>query len=452
MEYLNSNSQERELHQLQQLQDKAKKSCMTSFRLLHSHLNVLSINDLKRHGSEGGYEREFASLFVQDVQTFTGTMLLNLDQLEKQLDKEEFQEERSMAAFWFRETLLQHMGNVKKSVAERTHHKREYDIRMNERQMQSRESKVVSSIALDASLDIRPINDQKPSAEVHLTAQHNVLANEQQHTNQSEPSYDTYLSNDIAHNYYLEEAKKKTQNKIRNLKPSVMHTTSLQNTTNGRKPKPRSNNQTSRSLPIPKSSRGMLNEVNSRAKVQSLKSRNNIKPAKRIANVNKSERCISKGYRFSPNKFFVVHEKPNTPRSCLRWKSTGRIFKTTGLRCIPTGKMFIDCTTKVDSKPLNGSNDDITNPYEGDQTLNVSTCTLNLSAGLVPQPPSPIPNLPPTKNDWDTVFFPLFDEHFNPQPRAIFSVSAAVAAPRAVDPAGSPSSTTIDQDVPSAST
>nr|GEU68883.1 hypothetical protein [Tanacetum cinerariifolium] len=381
------------------------------------------------------------------------------------------------------------MGNVKKYVAERTRHKRQYDRRMKERHMQSRESKVVSSKALDASLvvtecsgtksdehiissssgtyithvmhaDIRPVNDQEPSAEVHLITQHNVLANEQQHTDQSEPSYNTYLLekvdsnttldltnmchmggeidhhaeqdqlqaknsiinnlkkqiksvleksneakvkhdidvaktinielehkvakllkdnetlkkhykdlydsikekgftiealknklrkliensvntkfakpsilgkpvlqllrnqsvvrqptafrserpkfskprftsqvdvnsvlskpvtpyyfpkvkesvfvkpnhviasgssrnsskesyglNDMAHNYYLEEAKKKTQDKIINLKPSVMHTTSLQNTTNGGKPKPRSDNQTSRSLPVPK--------------------------------------------------------------------------------------------------------------------------------------------------------------------------------------------------------
>ncbi|GKE68612.1 hypothetical protein Tco_1526684 [Tanacetum coccineum] len=99
MESLNSNSQERELHQLQQMQHKAKKSCMKSFRLLHSHLKVLSIDDLKRPGSKGGYEQAFASLFDQDVQTFTGTMLLNLDQLEHQLDKEEFQEIGSMDAF-----------------------------------------------------------------------------------------------------------------------------------------------------------------------------------------------------------------------------------------------------------------------------------------------------------------------------------------------------------------
>ncbi|GJX21757.1 hypothetical protein Tco_0226202 [Tanacetum coccineum] len=780
MESLNSNSQERELYQLQQMQHKAKESCMKSFRLLQSHLQVLSYNDLKINGC---LERAFATLFEQDVQTFTGIMLLNLDQLEKQLDKDEFQGDRSMAAFcvinkqfqmfidtqftWdydsqmtekyfaeytgievkqFRETLLLHMGNVKKSLAERTRHKRQYDRRMNERQMQSRESKVVSSKALDASLvvtecsgtksdkhdtssssrtyithavdvDIRPVNDQVPFAEVQLTAQHNVPANEQQHTEQSEPIYDTYLlekvdsnntpdstnmchrggeidqdaeqyqakspllkaelvkskemieketynelsrrflllekhcisleisiqhkeesfqsnkpcknqdapefreffeindlkaqlqakttlicnlknqiksvkdasneakvkheidvletinielessvakllaeneklnkenehlkqtykelydsikktriqtkdhndsliaqvnsktvenadlkaqiqekvfanvalknelrklkgnsvdtkfakpsilgkpvlqpprnqsvvrqpnafkserpnfskprfasqvdvnnvlskpvtphylpkvreyvlakphhviapgsfrnsqeepygSNDMAHNHYLEEARKKTQERNRNSKPSVMHTTSLQNTTNGSKPNPRSNNQISRSLPVSKSSCGMSNgvslvdhsrnsssfsdskhfvcstchkcvfnanhdncitkflkEVNSRAKVQSPKTRNNTKPVEPKSHTQKPSRQIAIGQRFSPKKSSAVHEKPNTPRSCLRWKPTGRIFKIAGLRWIPTGKMFTDNTTKVDSEP-----------------------------------------------------------------------------------------------------
>ncbi|GJZ65360.1 hypothetical protein Tco_0622056 [Tanacetum coccineum] len=220
------------------------------------------------------------SFTSQDVQTFTSTILQNLDQLEKQFDKEELQEDRPKAAFWvinkqfqmfidsqftwdydsqmtekyfakytgievkqFRETLLQHMGNVKKSVAERTRHKRHYDNMMNERQMQSKEGNVDSSKALDASLvvtkcsviesknsnsehafnksvnessgiesrkqdtssssenyithavdaDIRPANDHVPFVEVQLNAQHNVLANEQKHTEQSEPIYDTYL-------------------------------------------------------------------------------------------------------------------------------------------------------------------------------------------------------------------------------------------------------------------
>ncbi|GKB90958.1 hypothetical protein Tco_0963230 [Tanacetum coccineum] len=641
MESLNSNSQERELYQLQQMQHKAKESCMKSFRLLQSHLQVLSYNDLKINGC---FERAFATLFEQDVQTFTGIMLLNLDQLEKQLDKDEFQGDRSMAAFcvinkqfqmfidsqftWdydsqmtekyfaeytgievkqFRETLLLHMGNVKKSLAERTRHKRQYDRRMNERQMQSRESKVVSSKALDASLvvtecggtksdehitssssgtyithavdaDIRPVNDQVPFAEVQLTAQHNVLANEQQHTEQSEPIYDTYLlekvdsnttpdstnmchrggeidqdaeqykvkspllkaelvrskemieketynelsrsvkeasneakvkididvietinielehsvakllavneqlhkenehlkqtykelydlikktrvqnkdnireyvrakphhviapgssrnsqeesygSNDMAHNHHLEEARKKILERNRNSKPSVMPFVRLQNTANGSTPNPRRTNQTSRSLPISKSScvtimvvpkadhsrnsssfsdskhffcstchkcvlnanhdaciTKLLNEVNSR-KVKPHKTKNSNDIVEQKSHTQKPGRQIFSGHGFSPKKTFAVYEK-TSPRSCLRWKSTGKIFTTVGLKWIPTGKLFDSCTSKVDSEPPNGSNDDITNPYECDQTLNVSADILNLSAGTYCNP------------------------------------------------------------------
>ncbi|GJW88898.1 hypothetical protein Tco_0164238 [Tanacetum coccineum] len=219
-----------------------------------------------------------------------------------------------------------------------------------------------------------------------------------------------YGSSVMAHNHYLEEARKKTQERNRNSRPSVMHTTSLQNTANGSKPNPRSNNQISRSLPVSKSSCGMSNgvslvdhsrnsssfsdskhfvcstchkyvfnanhdncitkflkEVDSRAKVQSPKTRNKNKPVKPKSHTQKPGRQIVIGQRFSPKKSSVVHEKPNTPRSCLRW--------------IPTRKMFTDNTTKVDSEPPNGSNGDMTNPYECDQALNVSAGTTNSSAG-----------------------------------------------------------------------
>nr|GEZ34082.1 Gag-Pol polyprotein [Tanacetum cinerariifolium] len=62
----------------------------------------------------------------------------------------------------FRETLLLHVGNVKKSVAERTRHKRQYDRRMKERQMQSRERTYITHV-VDA--DIQPENNQEPSYE-----------------------------------------------------------------------------------------------------------------------------------------------------------------------------------------------------------------------------------------------------------------------------------------------
>ncbi|GKD35470.1 hypothetical protein Tco_1250979 [Tanacetum coccineum] len=147
MESLNSNSQERESHQLQQMQDKAKELCMASFRLLHSFL-----------------------------QTFTGSMLLNLDQLEKQLDKEEFQEAGSMDHFkQFCDTLIQHMESVKKSIDERAQHKREYDSRMKERHMRSKEGKVDSSKALDAGLFVTECSGTKSDKQVTSSSSGNYL-------------------------------------------------------------------------------------------------------------------------------------------------------------------------------------------------------------------------------------------------------------------------------------
>ncbi|GJZ20156.1 hypothetical protein Tco_0556746 [Tanacetum coccineum] len=114
----------------------------------------------------------------------------------------------------FKDTLLQHLGNVKKSVAERTRHKRQYERRVNKRQMQMQESKIDTGKALDADLvdtesirtdstvqddnsrsgndtdaddaDIRPIYDEEPIAEVQLTAGCNIFAIGQQHTEQPE--------------------------------------------------------------------------------------------------------------------------------------------------------------------------------------------------------------------------------------------------------------------------
>ncbi|GJV13032.1 hypothetical protein Tco_1354573 [Tanacetum coccineum] len=51
--------------------------------------------------------------------------------------------------------------------------------------------------------------------------------------------------------------------------------------------------------------------------------------------------------------------------------------------------MFTDSTIKVDCEPPNGLNEDITNLYECDQTLNVSAVTLKLTvdntSGPAPQ-------------------------------------------------------------------
>ncbi|GJX93115.1 retrovirus-related pol polyprotein from transposon TNT 1-94 [Tanacetum coccineum] len=150
----------------------------------------------------------------------------------------------------------------------------------------------------------------------------------------------------------------------------------------------------------------------------------------------------------------------------------------TGHKWVPTGKKFTSSTTKVDCEPLNGSNEDITNPYECNQTLKVSACTLNLStafeqsssgpalhemtpvtisSGLVPNPHPSTPLVPPSRTDWDMVFQPLFDEFLNPSPSVdhpapeVVVLINEVIAPVLADSTGSPSSTTVDQDAPSPS-
>ncbi|GJT31883.1 hypothetical protein Tco_0922302 [Tanacetum coccineum] len=243
-----------------------------------------------------------------------------------------------------------------------------------------------------------------------------------------------FSSNDMVHNHYLDVAKKKIQERDRNSTTSVPTSARIQTTTDDRKPNPRSNNQTSRSLPVSKSSRvtitavpkadhskssssfsdsknfvcstchkcvfnanhdacitKLLKEVNSRAKIQSNKTTNSNKPVDQKSHTQKPSRQIFTGHRFSPNKTSAVSEK-TSPRSDLRWKPTGRIFKSVGLRWIPTGKLFDSCTSKVDSEPPHGSNVDIPHIHECKQTLDVSAGTsinvqkeqsLDLSAGRI---------------------------------------------------------------------
>ncbi|GJV19882.1 hypothetical protein Tco_1368902 [Tanacetum coccineum] len=227
--------------------------------------SVLSKEDLKGTRIEHGFKRAFMSLFGQDADTFTSIMLLNVDQLQKQLDKDEFQEDGSMAAFWvvnnqfqkfidsqftldydsqmtdkyfveytgievkhFKDTLLQHMGNVKKSVAERTQSSG------TESEVQDDSSRSGNDTDADDA-DIRPIYDEEP----------------------------------------------------------------------------------------------MVEEVNSRAKIQSYKTRN------------------SKQTRRSKESY-----------SETWW--------------IPTGKLFDSCTSKVDSEPTHGSNVDIPNIHKSKQTLDLN--------------------------------------------------------------------------------
>ncbi|GJZ80224.1 hypothetical protein Tco_0645218 [Tanacetum coccineum] len=131
-----------------------------------------------------------------------------------------------------------------------------------------------------------------------------------------------------------------------------------------------------------------------------------------------------------------MHEKIKTPRSYLRWQPTGKNFKTVGLRWVPTRKIFTSSTTKVDSEPTNGSNEDITNQYECEQTLDVSAGTLNLSAAMtsyhnsleleihdhINEPSSsklvlkvvtPSNKIATSRQELELLFSPMYKEYFN---------------------------------------
>ncbi|GJX22337.1 hypothetical protein Tco_0226782 [Tanacetum coccineum] len=268
------------------------------------------------------------------------------------------------------------------------------------------------------------------------------------------PSSSRYSSNDIVHNHYLEEAKKKTHEHSRiprNFSDSkhFVCSTCQKCVFNA--------NHDACVIKF-------LKEVNSRAKVPSNKTTNRNKPVEQIRVATKPKRQIPKGHRFSIKKTTTVHEKTTSPRSCLRWQPTGRILKTVCLRWVPTGKTFASSTTKVESEPPNGSNADIPNQCESEQALNVSAGTLlstadqasvfmammsdhnssdlapqrqemsveNVSSGLVPQgqkasdydnsdPVPPRQNVVPSAEKTDSsqqglefLFSPLLEEYYNP--------------------------------------
>ncbi|GJU56288.1 hypothetical protein Tco_1230002 [Tanacetum coccineum] len=206
-----SDSDEQDMQQMLKRAKILKGSCLNGLSALKSNFTW----KLEQGITKSKFERAFSHIFGEDVDTFTRTFSQNMDTLEQQLTKETILESNcTEMPLKFRDTLIQHMESVKKSIDERAKHKEEYNSWVNERQMQTIEDKVDSRKALDASLvdtessgtalkeqdtssrsvndahaddaDIRPIYDEEPIAEVQMTAKINVFAIGQQHTEQPE--------------------------------------------------------------------------------------------------------------------------------------------------------------------------------------------------------------------------------------------------------------------------
>ncbi|GJT81008.1 hypothetical protein Tco_1055350 [Tanacetum coccineum] len=199
-------------------------------------------------------------------------------------------------------------------------------------------------------------------------------------------------SNDMVHNYYLEEAKKKAQlqkDKALNTKPSVQQSARLPNTANGNKPKPRNFNQQPRSWPPSMSSRvsnitvntnqksflkskdlacptckkciysanynecilKYLSKVNSRASAQkkhaqSHKTTKRYIPVEKKCYSKKHDRQIPIGQKFSPNKSSNVYMKTTASLESVLHGTNGLnfvIFTYVGLKWIPIRKFVETC-------------------------------------------------------------------------------------------------------------
>ncbi|GJX31139.1 hypothetical protein Tco_0240994 [Tanacetum coccineum] len=187
------NSETKDVHAIKYKMSKAKERCMAYFQSLHSHLQVLSKEDLK-------FQQFIDLKFTLDY--------------DSQMSNKYFVEYTGIEVKHFRDTLLQHMGNVKKSIVERTRHQRQYDKRVNKIQMQTQESKIDTGKVVNDDLVvtksngtesevqddnsrsgndtyaddtyIRPIYDEEPMTEVQLTAECNIFAIGQQHTKKPE--------------------------------------------------------------------------------------------------------------------------------------------------------------------------------------------------------------------------------------------------------------------------
>ncbi|GJU63689.1 putative ribonuclease H-like domain-containing protein [Tanacetum coccineum] len=316
----------KDVHAIKYKISKAKEKCMTYFRYLHSHLQVLSQEDLKGTRIEHGFKRAFMSLFDQDDETFTKS-----SEIESEVQDES---NRSGNDTDTNDADIRHIYNEEPMTET---YKDLYDF-IKETRVQTKDHN---------DYLIEQVNKKSiKNADLKAQLQEKVFAiaalkNELRKL--TEDSVDSkYSSHDMVHNHYLEKAKKKTQERDINSKTSVIPSARLQSTANGSKPKPMIMNQMTRNWPtsksscltitdVPKADHSRISKVNSCAKVQSNKTRNSNKPVEQKSHSQKPGRQIFIGNRVSPNKSSVVYEKIS-PRSCLRWKPTSRILKTVGLR------------------------------------------------------------------------------------------------------------------------
>nr|GEV59233.1 hypothetical protein [Tanacetum cinerariifolium] len=193
----------------------AKERCLIHFRILHKLLEELSNEDLANTYFSDGFKRAFGSLFGEDVEYFAPMLFFNMDKLETQLNKKEFNVEISMVVFKvFKNQFQQFITKQVSMYDDDDQMANGFFTGVNEITMQAQEGMVnmfkdkcdVGLVVTESSgielekqdessssgkdtraegADIRLYNDTEPMNEVQSTAACNEFANDKQHAAQS---------------------------------------------------------------------------------------------------------------------------------------------------------------------------------------------------------------------------------------------------------------------------
>ncbi|GKC49997.1 hypothetical protein Tco_1072742 [Tanacetum coccineum] len=439
----------------------------------------------------------------------------------------------------FRETLLQHMGNVKKSVAVKVRHQRQYERRVNNRQMQTQESKidsgsaldVVSSQALYADLVVMESNgtesgmhDTSSSSENYIThvMDANIrLVNNQVPLAEDSPEFrDFFEINELkaqlqAKNSTINNLKKQIKHvHVKSNEAKVKHDIDVLETINielessvakllAENEKLNKENehlkQTYKELydsikmtriQTKDHNNSLISQVHSKTvKNADLKAQIQEKVFANATLKNKLRKlkgtCVDTKFAkpsilgkpvLQPHRNQSVIRQPTAFKyerfqaSILNVNKMTSVLISSGL-ALHRQMTSVHISLGLALQRQMASADNTSGPVPQRKERCMLQCALSSKeeksscfrpfsstsfkfshARLVQNSVSPTTYVPPSKRDYKILFQPLFDEYFNPPPCAVSPDPVVVHAPRPVDLAGSPLSTTIDQDVPSAST
>nr|GEX44438.1 ribonuclease H-like domain-containing protein [Tanacetum cinerariifolium] len=258
-------------------------------------------------------------------------------------------------------------------------------------------------VEMDAdNADIRPIYDKEPMAEVQLTTECNIFATRQRHIEQpeiiTEGRVDQYAEQ-WQHGQILNETSNKAKIKKEidvletmniELKQTVAKLLKENETLKKHYKDLYDSIKITRSNTIEQTTSLLANNADLKAQIQkkifaNTALKNDLRKLRGNSVDTKFAKTsvLGKPVLQSLRNQSVVRQlnafKSERPQM---WKPMGRIFKTVGLRWVPTGKILTSCTSKDDSEPKHGSNVDIPNIHECKQTMDSSAGVAELKRNV----------------------------------------------------------------------